>query len=95
MTIKEVWKQFLNDVVDSGIKAWKDIRGIAKNTFDFFKDCVIEFVKGIFSWLWSLIEGVCGVIWELIKVVCSALMATIKSTLGIICEKIIAWIQRW
>lgn len=95
MTIKEIWKKFIEDAKDCLADSWFEIRKIAKSTFDLLKIAIIDLIKAIYNWLVSLIEGVATIIYNFIKIVGLALISAIKSTLGILVDKLIEWVKKW
>lgn len=94
MDIKQIWQQFANTAKESTLKCWEEIKKVAKTTFNVFKIALADFAKAVYEWLCALIEGVFVIIFNLIKVVGAALLAAIKTTLGVLLDKVIEWIKK-
>lgn len=94
MKIKDIWKDFKKTTVTAFKDAWLHIKNTWKSTWNVFKVALIDFVKAVFTWIWSIISGIALILVDALKIVFAALSAAIKATLGILCEKVIAWIKK-
>lgn len=94
MKIKDIWKDFKKTTVTAFKDAWLRIKNAWKSTWNVFKVALIDFVKAVFTWIWSIISGIALILVDTLKIVFAALSAAIKAILGILCEKVIAWIKK-
>ena len=94
MKIKDIWKDFKKTTVAAFKDGWSRIRAVWKATWEIFKIALIDFVKAVFTWVWSIISGVASILIDVLKIVFAALSAAVKATLGIAYEKIVAWIKK-
>ena len=94
MKIKDIWKEFKTTTLAALKDGWFRIRKAWKSTWDVFKVALIDFVKAVFTWIWSVLSGVAMIVVDTLRIVFAALAAAIKATLGILCEKVISWIKK-
>ena len=93
--MKEIWKEFKENVAAAWSDFVKGIKDVLKSTFKILKEGCVEFVTAIFKWLWEVLCGLGLAIKGLVAIVWAALVAAIKATLGLAYEKIVAWIKKW
>ena len=94
MKIKDIWKEFKETTTNALKDCWFQIRKAWKSTWDVFKIALIDFVKAVFVWIWSILSGIGLIVLDTLKIIFAALTAAVKATLGILCDKVISWIKK-
>lgn len=93
--MKEIWNQFVEKCVAAWETCYAGIKQVCKSTFELLKTTCIDFVKGVFSWLWEVLSGLGKVVWAMVLAVVAALIAMVKAILDLGFNKVIAWIKKW
>lgn len=93
--IKSIWNEFKAACASAWNSFVAGISSACKDSFIILKNGVVNFIKALFTWLWSILKGICLVAWSFIKVLWAAFVAAIKSTLGVVYNKLIDWVNKW
>ena len=95
MNISFIWNEFVKVCKEEGKNIYDGVKNVFKETFEVLKNLLINFVKGLFSYLYTLVTSLYQILKAPIHIIFSALWSAIKSTFGVFLEKIIEIIKKW
>jgi hypothetical protein len=68
-TLRGVWNDWKNEVVNKALDSWYAIKEICKASFQLFKKPLIALIEGTYEWLKAVIIGVVEIVVALISLI--------------------------
>ena len=88
-TLRGVWTEWKNEIINKAIDSWEAIKEICKASFQLFKKPLIALIEGTYEWLKAVILGVV----EIIVALLSLILITFSRTLVGVLEVFFNWVK--
>lgn len=94
-TLRGVWVDWKNEVVNKALDSWEAIKEICKASFQLFKKPLIALIEGTYEWLKAVILGVIEIIVALLSVILITFSKTLVGVLEVFFNWIKTKIEKW